>query len=75
MGAAYVAPDLERSILLNPVGISFGLLIALFAILLLYKMRKPLPTGRGVRITEDVAVLRIDHISIQGMLLGVWHVS
>jgi hypothetical protein len=31
-------------------------------------------TGRRVRITKDVPVLRIDHISIKGMLLGVWPV-
>ncbi len=29
-------------------------------------------TGRGVWITEDVSVLRIDHVSIKGKLLGVW---
>jgi len=47
MGATYVAPHLERSTFLNPIGISFGLLIALFAILLLYKMHKPLPRVAG----------------------------
>ena len=30
---------------------------------------------RRVRITKDVPVLRIDHISIKGMLLGVWPAS
>jgi hypothetical protein len=30
---------------------------------------------RRVWITKDVPVLRIDHISIKGMLLGVWQVS
>jgi hypothetical protein len=29
-------------------------------------------TGRGVWITEDVSVLRIDHVSTKGKLLGVW---
>jgi hypothetical protein len=29
-------------------------------------------TGRGVWITEDVSVLRIDHVSIKGKLFGVW---
>jgi len=29
-------------------------------------------TGRGVWITEDVSVVRIDHVSIKGKLLGVW---
>jgi hypothetical protein len=32
-------------------------------------------TGRGVWITEDVSVLRIDHIPIKGKLLGVWQAS
>ena len=32
-------------------------------------------TDRPIRITKDVPVLRIDHISIQGTLLGVWQVS
>jgi hypothetical protein len=32
-------------------------------------------TGRRVRITEDVPVLRVDHISAKTMLLGVWQVS
>jgi hypothetical protein len=29
-------------------------------------------TGRGVWITEDVSVLRIDYVSIKGNLFGVW---
>jgi len=29
-------------------------------------------TGRRVSITEDVPVLRIDHVPIKGELLGVW---
>jgi hypothetical protein len=29
-------------------------------------------TGCWVSITKDVPILRIDHISIKGMLLGVW---
>jgi len=29
-------------------------------------------TGRGVRITKDVPILRIDHIPLKGKLLGVW---
>ena len=29
-------------------------------------------TGRGVQITEDVPVLRIDHVPVKGKLLGVW---
>jgi hypothetical protein len=28
--------------------------------------------GHGVWITKDVPILRIDHVSIQGKLLGVW---
>ena len=32
-------------------------------------------TDRRVPITKDVPVLRIDHIPIKDMLLGVWPVS
>jgi hypothetical protein len=32
-------------------------------------------TDRPIRITKDVPSLRLDHISAQGMLLGVWQVS
>jgi hypothetical protein len=32
-------------------------------------------TDRRVRITKDVPVLRIDYISIKGMLFGVWQAS
>jgi hypothetical protein len=32
-------------------------------------------TARRIRITNDVPILRIDHISIETMLLGVWQVS
>jgi hypothetical protein len=60
---------------MSATSISFGLLIALFTILLLYGMRKLKLQIRRSRITKDVPLLRIDHISIQGMLLGVWPVS
>jgi hypothetical protein len=58
----------------SAISISVGLLIALLAILVFYRMRK-LPKDRRVRITKNVPVLRIDHISIKGMLLGVWSAS
>ena len=29
-------------------------------------------TGRRIRITKDVPILRIDHVSIKGKLFGVW---
>lgn len=29
-------------------------------------------TGHGIRITKDVSILRIDHVSTKGKLLGVW---
>jgi hypothetical protein len=29
-------------------------------------------TGRQIWITKDVPILRIDHVSIKGQLLGVW---
>ena len=46
MGALTV-PPFERSNFLNPIGISFGLLVALVAILLLYKIRKLKPQVAG----------------------------
>ena len=58
---------------MNSTSISFGLLVALLAIPLLHKILKPKPRS-PVRIAEDVSVLRVDHISIKGMLLGVWSV-
>jgi hypothetical protein len=30
------------------------------------------PSGHGVWITKDVPILRIDHVSSKGKLLGVW---
>jgi hypothetical protein len=36
---------------------------------------QPETTDRRVRNTKDVSVLRIDHISIEGMLLGVRQAS
>ena len=59
---------------MSAISISVGLLIALLAILVFYRMRK-LPKDRRVRITKNVPVLRIDHISIKGLLLGVWSAS
>ena len=56
---------------MSAISISFGLPIALFAILLLYKMRKLKPQIAGFGSHKDVPVLRIDHISIKSMLLGV----
>jgi|HubBroStandDraft_6_1064221.scaffolds.fasta_scaffold621497_1 hypothetical protein len=32
-------------------------------------------TGRRVSITKNVPILRIDHASIKGKLLGVWQIS
>ena len=59
---------------MSAISISLGLLIALFG------DSGALPdaqaaTDRRVRITKDVPVLRVDHISIKGVLLGVWQVS
>lgn len=31
-------------------------------------------TDRRARITKDVSILRHDHVSIKGKLLGVWQV-
>ena len=60
---------------MNAISVSFGLLVALFVILLLYKILQAETTGRPVRITENVPVLWVDHISIEGMLPGVRSVS
>ena len=57
---------------MNPISISFGLLIALFAILLLYRMRKLATTGNRVPIAENVPGLRVDYVSIKSTLPGVW---
>ena len=59
---------------MNAISISLGLLIALVAILLLHRMRK-LSRRCRVRITKDVPGLRVDHISIEAVLLGVWQIS
>jgi hypothetical protein len=48
MGVAiYAAPRFEKEHLTNAISISFGLLIALFAILLLYWIRKLQPQVAG----------------------------
>jgi hypothetical protein len=49
-----------------------GLLIALLAILLLYKIRKVKPQVAGYGIAEDVPVLRVNYVSIKSTLPGVW---
>ena len=56
---------------MGATSISIGLLITLLLILLLDRMRR-LKQIAGFRVTEDVPVLRIDHISTKGILLGVW---
>jgi hypothetical protein len=60
---------------MSAISISVSLLIALFTILLLYRIRNPKPTDPRFRITKDVPVLRVGHIPTKGMLLGVWQVS
>jgi hypothetical protein len=60
---------------MSAISICFGLLIALFAVPLLYADAPGQTADRWVRITKDVPVLRIDHISLKGMLLRVWPVS
>ena len=59
---------------MNAISVSFGLLVALFVILLLYNPEAE-TTGHPVRITENVPVLWVDHISIEGTLPGVRSVS
>ena len=51
-----------------------GLLIGLCTLLLLYWTQGEIPTCRGW-ITKNVPVSRIDHLSTQGRLHGVWQVS
>ena len=57
---------------MSAISISFVLLIALFAILPLYWVRKLQRQGRRVRIAADVPVLRVDYVSIKSTLPGVW---
>jgi len=59
---------------MNATTFSFGLLIVLFTILLLQDAQAETADGR-IRITKDMPMLRIDHISIEGVLLGVRQVS
>jgi len=58
---------------MSATSISFALLIALFAILLLYRDSQAETADRWVRITKDVPVLRFDHISTKSALL--WSVA
>jgi hypothetical protein len=60
---------------MNPIGVSFGLLIALFAILLLYRMRKRQSQVAGYGSQRMCPSCGVDHISTKGMLLGVWSAS
>ncbi len=56
---------------MSATNISFGLLIVLFMILLLYLDTEAETTGSRVRSAKDVPVLRMDHVSIKGKLPGV----
>jgi hypothetical protein len=60
---------------MNATTFSFGLLIVLFTILLLHRMHKLKPQMAGYGSHKDVPMLWIDHISIEGVLLGVRQVS
>jgi len=57
---------------MNATSISFGLLIALFTILLLRRLRKLKPQIAGYGTQR---MWRIDYISIESMLLGVRQAS
>jgi hypothetical protein len=74
MGAAYGAP-IWKGALLEPNWYFFRSACCAGSDPAAVQDSQAETTGRWVRITKDVPVLRIDHISIQGMLLGVWYVS
>ena len=59
---------------MNAISISLSLLIALFAILVLYRRCK-LPQISGYGSQRMCPSCRVDHISIKGVLLGVWQIS
>ena len=59
---------------MNAISISVSLLIALVAVLVFYRMRK-LQQISSNGIAKDVPILRLDYVSIGGMLLGVWEIS
>jgi hypothetical protein len=60
---------------MSATSISFGLLIALFTILLLPWLRRLKPQLAGFQSQKDVPILRIDHVPIKGALLGVWQAA
>jgi hypothetical protein len=61
--------------LMNTIRIAFTLLIALFAILLLRPRHvKPETAAYGSQ-RMCVPGLRVDYVSVGGMLLGVWKIS
>ena len=57
---------------MNATSISFGLACCAIRDPAALQDPQAETTDRRVRITEDVPVLWVDHISIKGMLLGVW---
>jgi len=57
---------------MNATNISFGFFIVLLTILLARWMRKLTPHIVGGSVTKDVPLLRIDHVTIEAQLLGVW---
>ncbi len=57
---------------MNAASIFLGLLIVLFMILLLHWVRRLKPQIAGFQSQRMWPILRIDHVSIKGKLLGVW---
>jgi hypothetical protein len=60
---------------MSATSISFGLLSCATSDPAALQDAQAATTGPRVRITEDVPILRIDHISIKGRLFGVRPVS
>ena len=57
---------------MSVISISLGLLIVLFTILLLRRMRKLKPQAAGYGSQRMCPHLRTHHIKIEGKLPGVW---
>jgi len=57
---------------MSAASIFFALLIALFLILMLYRMGRLKPQIAGGQSQRMCPELRTDHVSVKGKLLGVW---
>jgi hypothetical protein len=57
-------------LLMSAISISFGVLIVLFAILLLHECATP-NADRWLQIAKNVPVVRLDHVPIEDILPGM----